>query len=336
MNTSIVKDGSLRPQNVIQNLRKRAALLNHVRKEFHRQGYWEVETPLLSQETCIDQWIEPMECHAADQVRYLQTSPEFAMKRLVASGAESIYQICKAFRGHESGVNHNCEFTLVEWYRVGDNYHAQMDFVEDLLRSALDFSIQNAWIAPDQKPKQFHRISYESAFVEFANISALTATDDDLIQQAIDSGMTSSSKNAPLRDDVLNYLLATRVEPELEKLGSVFLYDYPASQSALAQVRNDQPPVSERFELYVNGIELCNGYQELTDPVELRQRMKHQNELRAKRGLRQFETETHLIKAMESSLPECAGVALGFDRLAMLCLGLTSVQDVIAFPFESA
>ncbi|TWT39921.1 Elongation factor P--(R)-beta-lysine ligase [Thalassoglobus neptunius] len=336
MNTSNVKDGSLRPADVIKNLRKRAALLNHVRKEFDRHGYWEVETPLLSQETCIDQWIEPMEFHAGDKVRYLQTSPEFAMKRLVASGAEAIYQICKAFRGHESGENHNCEFTLLEWYRVGDDYHAQMDFVEHLLRAALDFSIQNAWIPQNALPKKFHRISYESAFVQYANISALTASDDDLIQHAHDLGSTDIRQLRPLRDDVLNFLLATRVEPELEKLGAVFLYDYPANQSALARVRNDEPPVSERFELYVNGIELCNGYQELTDPQELRRRMKQQNALRAARGLREFETETHLISAMESGLPECAGVALGFDRLAMLCLGLKSVREVLSFPFEFA
>ena len=320
--------------NLILNLRLRSQLLAFVRQFFTRHGYWEVETPLASHETCIDQWLDPVSVQVSGEHCYLQTSPEFAMKRLLAAGADAIFQICKAFRDGEQGDNHNPEFTMLEWYRQGKTLGEQMQFVEALIRESLQFACEHDWIENASLPEQIHRLSYDEAFRKFTGVSALEATQSELVELA--RSLRTSVTSDTDRDDILNILLAMCIEPRLAELEAVFLFDFPASQAALARVRGGDAPVAERFELYLHGAEICNGYQELTDADELRRRMRQQNAKRQQSGKPTFHVEPRLAQAMDTGLPECSGVALGFDRLAMVCLGCQSIREVIAFPFDVA
>ncbi len=318
-------------------LQRRAKLLNRVREFFTTNGYWEVETPLLSRDTCIDRWLDPFELEISAERYFLQTSPEFAMKRLLCEGADSIFQVCKSFRDGEVGTNHNPEFTIIEWYRRDVPIADQITLVESLVTDLLRLSEEKGWIEKRNKPLHFSHLTYDAAFQKYASLSALTATMRELQAAAQSLGMQEDSTNQTDRDDLLNFILVSKVEPELAKLGAVSIVDYPASQAALAKIRAEANPVAERFEMYLEGQETCNGYQELTDPQELRQRMQSQNEKRTATGKRELPVESQLLRKMEQSpLPECSGVALGFDRLAMICLGQSSLKDVMAFPFDEA
>lgn len=335
------------PTASLQALVQRAHLLAAVRRFFDERGYFEVETPLLSHDVCVDAWLDPfivrdLGTSGGGDAMYLQTSPEFAMKRLLVAGAEAIYQITRSFRRGEAGQLHNPEFTIVEWYRVGSTIEQQMDLVEELVRSVAKPSSHGVDPRGKDSPTRkgfetFKRLAYDDAFERFAGRRVLTATCAELERLA-------QQHNVPIppqfseddRDAWLNLLLASIVEPRLKELGAVFVYDYPASQSALARVRPDDPPVAERFELYLDGIELCNGYQELTDADELATRMQRQADLRRANGLSELPTDSRLITAMRRGLPDCAGVALGFDRLALWVLAGESLTDVVAFPFERA
>lgn len=323
---------------MLQILKERATLLRRLRDFFHDSGYWEVETPLLSREICVDAWLDPFVVPLDDEnTAYLQTSPEFAMKRLLCAGADAIYQVTRSFRRDESGPLHNPEFTIVEWYRRDDDHFAQMEFVERLVRT---LAVGGETIIPDR----FDHLTYEEAFRRFAGISPLESSTEELIQEARDRAIALPGNVADDRDGLLNLLLAELVEPGLKGLDAVFLYDYPASQAALARVRDIRPAhgshtqtgIAERFELYLDGVEICNGYHELTDADELRRRMEQQNGKRLAAGKPPLPTESRLLAAMESGLPPCAGVALGFDRLALHCLGLTELRQVIPFPFDQA
>jgi len=326
------------PTAPVENLRLRAALLRAVRRFFEEREYLEVETPLVSADATVDPNLIPF----ATQFRlpgagplqaeglFLQTSPEFAMKRLLAVGHEAIYQVTHAFRNAELGPLHNPEFTILEWYRVGDTYHEQMDVVEALVRCV--FGMPEAADAPRLRPQAFERLTYKEAFERHAGLDSLTAAASDFPQIAESRGVVPPpGLTEEDRDGWLNFLLVELVEPKLGVSGPEFLYDYPASQAALARVRPDEPPVAERFELYVRGIELCNGYQELTDAGELRWRIRDRFGRSAERLL-----ESRLLDAMEAGLPDCSGVALGFDRLVMLAVGAESLSEVMPFPFPRA
>lgn len=298
-----------------------------MRRFFDEQGYLEVETPLLSADATVDPNLDPFVAKWAPagangsggQDRYLQTSPEFAMKRLLAAGATAIYQVTHAFRNGELGRLHNPEFTIVEWYRAGDTYFDQMRVTEQLVRCVLGET--------DGSP--FARTSYQRAFERHADFDPLRTPTSELPTVAAQRGLTPPpGLEASDRDGWLNFLLVELVEPKLGADSPEFLFDYPASQAALARVRQDDPPVAERFELYIQGIELCNGYQELTDADELRRRIRDQN-LDARLNSR-------LLDAMDAGLPSCSGVALGFDRLVMLAAGASALSEVIAFPFDRA
>ena len=338
------------PTATLEMLVARAQLLSELRRFFHESGYWEVETPLLSHDVVVDAWLEPYvasQQRSADRSKsrvmpgdeelFLQTSPEFGMKRLLASGAEAIYQITRAFRAGECGQHHNPEFTIVEWYRVGDTYHDQMSFVEQMVRHIFTNSPQSACDAHPDTTGRYERLSYDAAFERHAGTRVLKLATEQLVELAAQRGIAAptSLKRAD-RDGWLNLLLADLVESHLGTEVPTFLYDYPASQAALACIRDGDPPVAERFELYIAGIEICNGYQELTDPAELRTRSLRQSELRSQEGLRELPIENRLLSAMEAGLPACSGVALGFDRLAMLALGARSIAEVISFPFDRA
>jgi lysyl-tRNA synthetase class 2 len=232
-----------------------------------------------------------------------------------AGGLTAIYQITRAFRGGEVGPRHNSEFTLVEWYRVGDDYQAGMDLLAALAEELLAAG----------PPR---RLTYRELFLAYAGVDPFITPTDALAQRA---GLPPSAT----RDLALDYLL-TQFEPQLGLSAPLIVYDYPASQSALAQVREDDPPVAERFELYYRGLELANGYHELRDARVLRQRMQEQNALRQTDGKPPLPQPTRLLAALEHGLPPCAGCALGFDRLVMAVLGLPTIAQALAFPVERA
>ena len=324
-----------RPTAALHVLRWRAKLLAFARRFLDDAGYWEVDTPIMSHERVIDPNIEPFVVPwSATERLYLQTSPEFAMKRLLAAGADAIYQLGKVMRHGELGRLHNPEFTMLEWYRIGDSHVEQMDFVEQFVGAfareaqSLTNDIAHLSSAP------FERLTYDQAFERYTGSKVLARSTHEIVALARRLGV-SAPESLPTddRDGWLNLLLAERVEPHLGHDRPTFVFDYPASQAALACVRGEgQTAVAERFELYVNGIELCNGYHELTDAIELQSRIQRE----ATASEKYIPQPTRLLAAMQHGLPACAGVALGVDRLIMLCLGANSVRDVIPFAFERA
>ena len=341
-----------RPTAAIASLRDRAKLIATIRQVFDQADFFEVETPLLSADIVVDAWLEPFVAtwlpdatrwKDGGEPRFLQTSPEFAMKRLIAAGADSIYQLGKVFRNGEFGKRHNPEFTMLEWYRRGDDLNALMGFTEHLVRQV--FSIGRT-LNPSETSRQtidrcladraFERLSYDQAFQRHAGRTVLDASVSDLHEMAAIKNLIPPpglASNDP--DGWLNYLLAELVEPFLGHERPTFLTHYPASQAALARLSPDGI-TAERFELYIEGIELCNGYDELTNASVLRERIRQQSELRAAEGLMPLPKTSRLLAAMDAGLPPCSGNALGVDRLIMLALGHDNLSKVIPFPFDIA
>jgi lysyl-tRNA synthetase class 2 len=318
-----------RPTASLENLRLRADLLRRLREFFDSRGFLEVEMPILSADTVVDRHLDPFSLDVGPaggkpQTFWLQTSPEFAMKRLLAAGAEAIYQVSRVFRQEERGSLHNPEFTLVEWYRAGDDFRNGMKLTGDLCMALLG-----------RGPAQ--RLSYAEAFQRYVGLDPHTANLETLIAAARQcespppEGMAHED-----RDGWLDWLLTERVQAHLGIERPVLLYDFPASQAALAQIRPGDPPLAERFELYVSGWELANGYHELLDAAELRRRNARANELRRGDGKTALPEESRLLAAMERGLPPAVGCALGFDRLVMLAAGAKSIDEVIAFPWDRA
>ncbi len=312
------------PTATIEMLRHRAKLLRLIRAFFDEQGFFEVQTPLLSHDTIVDRYLDPipvaLSIEGQPHQLFLQTSPEFAMKRLVAGGAEAIYQIGAAFRAGEAGDQHNPEFTMLEWYRVGDSYAAGMTLLSDFSQAIL-------------KTPPSEIITYREAFNRFAHIDPFTAQEAKL--RALLPSDTDDATGYD-RDNLLNWIMADRVEPNLGIGRPNIICDWPPSQAALARIRPDSQPVAERFELFVAGLELANGYHELTDAAELSRRMERANELRRADGNISLPTRNRLQAAMQRGLPDCCGVAVGFDRLLMAASGSPSIRDVIAFPIDRA
>ncbi len=309
-----------------KNLRLRADLLRRVREFFHRREFLEVETPILSADTVVDRHLDPFCVNAEPNRRklWLQTSPEFCMKRLLAAGAEAIYQITRAFRQDERGPLHNPEFTIVEWYRKGDGPDEGMQLLGDLCEELLERG-------------PVGRVSYREAFGRHVGLDPHMVGTEALVsavrQQGIEPPQNLSVDD---RDGWLDLLLVELVQPHLGNTKPVIVYDYPASQAALARIRPDEPPVAERFELYASGIELANGYHELVDPAELRLRNAQNNRKRQADGKQPLPERSRLLAAMQSGLPSAVGVALGFDRVVMLSAGEKSLDAVIAFPLDRA
>lgn len=325
-----------KPAASVATLRVRARILGRVRAFLDHLGALEVETPLLSHAAATDVHVQSLvTCYTGPGAAqggklYLHTSPEFPMKRLLAAGSGSIYQLCKVFRDGESGRLHNPEFTLLEWYQTGDDHHALMDRVAALLEHALDGLLA---LPPATK------ITYREAFLRHAGIDPF-ADPAALRDWATRRGLAPASAPEVLAaDDVDGWrdlVLTHAVEPNLGRGRPVFVYDYPASQAALARVRAGTPPLAERFELYLEGVELANGYHELADTGELSRRFDSDLERRRARGLPAVARDEHLLAAMESGLPDCAGVAIGIDRLIMLATGAPDLGSVLAFPLERA
>jgi lysyl-tRNA synthetase class 2 len=315
-----------RPSASLDVIRKRAELLQQVRAFFHARDVLEVDTPAMSSAGNTDPNIESIAVPSGAQTFYLHTSPEFAMKRLLAAGSGSIYQICKVFRQGESGRYHNPEFTMLEWYRPGFDQYALMDEVETLFKTVLI----NTGI------HEGLRISYRQAFMEYAGIDPLGLDKSELVQHAARLGFAEvQGLTVNDRDAWLELLFAQVVVPKLPNNKIVFIYDYPASQAALAKIRQGEG-VAERFEVYINGVELANGFHELTDATEQRQRFENDNTRRTGQGKKAMPLDENLLQSLEAGLPECAGVALGIDRLLMLRSEGEHINDVLAFPADRA
>jgi lysyl-tRNA synthetase class 2 len=321
---------SWRPSATLETLQARAALVARIRAFFAQQGVLEVDTPMLSAAATVDPNIDSW---AADSAaygrRWLHTSPEFPMKRLLAAGSGPIYQICHVFRDGERGRLHNPEFTLLEWYRPGFDHHRLMDEVEALLAAALP--------AP---PAAAERIRYRDAVRRESGIDPFATGAASLRRSLADLGVPEpaglSAAEAADTDFWLDLLMGEVVGPRLGRDRPCFIYDYPASQAALARIRDGDPPVAERFELYWQGIELANGFHELGDPAEQRRRFEADRARRQARGQAAPPLDQNLLAALEAGLPGCAGVALGLDRLLMLSLGLRTVAETLAFSFDRA
>jgi len=320
-----------RPTAPIENIRLRAELLAKTRQFFAARDVLEVETPLLSVATVSDPQLQSFStCYngsglAADTQLYLQTSPEAAMKRLLAAGSGSIYQICKAFRDGEYGARHNPEFTMLEWYRVDYDHFALMDEVETLVQTLLGLDCE------------FERVTYQALFECYLGLDPHRASLDDLVRCASDAGISTGLNEADIgRDGWLDLLMSHLIEPHLGQTVPLFIYDYPASQAALAKVRPGEVALAERFELYIAGVELANGYHELCDGREFLRRFESDAlQRKAERHLRS-ELNHRLRAALDSGLPASAGVALGFDRLLMLAAGCDSISGVVIFTVANA
>lgn len=301
----------------LPHLRRRAELLDQLRTFFRGRGFLEVETPLLTTEAIPERHIDLMPIAQSDQ--WLQASPEMHHKRLLCEGSGPIFEISRSFRVGERGAHHRPEFALLEWYRPGDDMLAGMALLEELIQTVLE--------APQTK-----RTTYREAFVDAIDLDPHRATLDELRARA--TSASGVSVEALDRDGLLNLLLSARVEPRLGRDVPELLHHYPASQAALAttfiDARGDE--LAERFELYWRGLELANGYHELTDPIELRGRLERANAGRLSDRKPALPMPEKLLDAMtDPGLPPCAGVAVGVDRLVMIATGADTIGEVRAF-----
>ena len=317
-----------RPTADTATLRLRARLLALTRDFFAARGVLEVETPLVVAHGVTDVQIASLQL-AGEPPRFLHTSPEYAMKRLLAAGSGDIYQVSKVFRAGERTALHNPEFTLVEWYRLGLSLEQLMTETAALAAVLLREG-WNAAAAPAE------RLSYQQAFVRELGFDPLTLADDLLRQRCAQLGLAGAQSPSTTRDDLLDFLVATQIGPRLGRSSLTLLHHYPASQAALAQLDADDPRTALRFELYAQGVELANGYVELADPAEQSRRFGEDRRQRQQRGLPDLAPDERLLAALAVGLPPCAGVAMGFDRLAMLAAGSTRIDQVLSFPWERA
>ncbi len=317
---------SWRPVASLETLKLRARLLERIRAFFSARDVLEVETPILARATTPDPNLHSFETQyhgpGGPARLYLQTSPEFAMKRLLAAGSGSIYQICKVFRDGECGRLHNPEFTMIEWYRIGFDHHQLMDEVTQMITDLLQACIKHV-------PAE--RLSYRDAFERYAGIDPLSADATELSRCANHAGIMPP----PLldRDGWLNLLMTHIIEPKLLSDRLTCIYDFPASQAALARLSSTDPRVAERFEVYLGSTELANGFHELTDATEQRTRFEADNTRRRQSGLSEMALDEALLSALDAGMPDCAGVALGFDRLVMLAAGAASINASGTYTF---
>jgi lysyl-tRNA synthetase class 2 len=302
-------------------------MLDATREFFRHRGVLEVETPILSAAAVSDPQIESLATQIAGMPGrvYLCPSPEYAMKRLLAAGSGDIYQICKVFRDAERGRWHNPEFTMIEWYRAGFDDAALMDEVEMLIGKLL---------APVRRLEAAERLSYSAALQRHAGVDAFSSSDAELRDASLRHGITCEAELD--RDAKLDLLMGLVVGPRLGRENPCFICDYPASQAALARLRPGQPRVAARFELYLDGLELANGFHELVQPKEQRGRFAQDLALRRARGQVQPPLDENLLAALENGMPDCAGVALGFDRLVAIALGANRLADAMSFDIDNA
>ena len=312
-----------RPTASTEVLRGRARLLDGLRAWMGTEGFLEVETPLLSRAGSPELHLDSLAVPRAfpdGAPGWLGTSPEFHLKRLLAAGAGSIYSVSRVFRAGEAGRLHNPEFTLVEWYRVGGAYEQLMSDIEGLLSHLLPSRLL---AAPPE------RITYREAFMRHAGLDPFTATPEELQRRC-------GAEGEPDRDTLLDRIAGFEVYPHLGRGRISLVNDFPASQASLARIRHGEPDLAERVEAVVDGVELVNGFVELVDAGEQRRRFEADIAVRRGQGRDCPELDERFLAALEAGLPDCAGAAMGFDRLAMLALGADSLADVQAFPQDRA
>jgi lysyl-tRNA synthetase class 2 len=320
---------SWRPAASLEALRERAALLASIRAFFAERGVLEVETPIASRAASTDPAIESLVSHwsapSGRQPVYLHSSPEFPMKRLLAAGLGPIYQICKVFRDGERGRLHHPEFTLLEWYRPGWPYGRLMEEVAELVRRVLE-----------RPGLEVEHLTYRELFRDRLAVDPWSADVPSLRDRGLELGISGAESLELDRDGWLDLLLTHSLEPGLGKGCLTFLRDYPPTQASLARVRDGEGPVAERFELYLEAVELANGFQELTDPEVQQARFAADLEARLGRGLPTPPPDAAFLAALVAGMPEGAGVALGLDRLLMARVGASCIDAVLAFPIERA
>ncbi|MCU7801366.1 MAG: EF-P lysine aminoacylase GenX [gamma proteobacterium symbiont of Lucinoma myriamae] len=331
------------PSASFELIRLRADTLRTIRSFFHQNNVLEVDTPSLSSATVPDPFIESFQTRYVPLTQtmqtddfYLHTSPEFPMKRLLAAGSGSIFQISKVFRQGESGKKHNPEFTLLEWYRDGWDHQQLMTEVNQLFTLLL---------SPHLDLAETRFVTYEDAFQEMLGINPHTADKKELLACTEKAGLANVLDEDEERDRFLELLFSHIIEPALGKSNKgdsgskpciCFLYHYPASQASLAKTNNHNGQlVAERFEVFIDGMELGNGFHELNDANEQRQRFENDNQARKLLGLKEIPMDEHFLEAV-AELPDCAGVAIGIERLLMVMSESRHINDVITFPFDRA
>jgi lysyl-tRNA synthetase class 2 len=324
-----------RPTATRAMLEQRAALAARARRFFAARGVLEVDTPIVVNAAVTDVHIHSARVHleregfdpsnSVQHPYFLHTSPEYAMKRLLAAGSGDIFQICHVVRGFERGRLHNAEFTLIEWYRIGFSLDDLMTEVAALVRDLL---------GPRGAGRVGERITYRDAFLRELQLDPFAASIDELQQAAQRLGFASSAGSD--RDELLELLMGALIGPRLGTDALTFVHGYPATQAALARLDPTDPRAALRFELYCDGVELANGFHELASAAEQRSRFEHDSAERRRTGLPCFAPDEYLLAALEAGLPECSGVALGFDRTLMLATGASAIDEVLPFPTERA
>jgi len=321
------------PSATMSHLKKRAQLFSAVRAFFAERDVMEVDTPLLCHTSVTDPAIASIpaifrkfnESAHEGKTYYLQTSPEYAMKRMLASGSGSIYQLSKAFRQGEVGRYHNPEFMMLEWYRIGFDHHALMDDMDALLQTVLGV-------------RRAERITYHALFERYLHINPHAVTLAELHRLAKQFNLEEALYGLP-KEECLNLLMTHVIEPHLGAEVPCFIYDFPVTLAALARIvpvgaYGNAHATASRFEVYYRGIELANGFHELADADEQRERFLANLRQRELLGLPALPIDDYFLGALQAGLPDCAGVALGFDRLVMLALGLDNIQAVLSFDFS--
>jgi len=312
-----------------EKLARRASLHAFVRAFFGARNVLEVETPVLSAAGNTDPNVQSFctqftgHVDAGPRERWMRTSPEFPLKRLLAAGSGDIYELGRVFRNGEAGGRHNPEFSMLEWYRVGFDHLRLADEVVELVSEALALKGREAEVL---------FVSFRELFRGELGVDAML---DDIAQLQVPLAGFGIDPEGLTRDDWLDLLMTHLLQPRFPRDRITVVSDYPASQCALARVRRDDPPVAERFELYLGPIELANGYHELNDAAEQRARFERDNRIRRERGQRELPMDEALLDVLDG-LPDCAGVALGIERLLMCLEDSHAIADVLAFPFDRA
>lgn len=327
MNTLQLDNIHWKPTIAIPNLIQRSKIISELRKFLTERGILEVETPILSEFSVTDihlstfhtQFLSPFVNEA--KTLHLMTSPEYHMKRLLAAGSGPIFQICKVFRNEEAGKHHNPEFTMLEWYRPHFDMYRLINEVDDLLQQILDCEPAESF-------------SYQFVFQTHVGIDPLSATKAQLVEKARKHGL--QCKDDENRDTLLQFLFSEIVEKNIGKERPTAIYHFPSTQAALAQICSEDHRVAERFEFYYKGLELCNGFHELTDANEQFRRFEQDNNQREKMGLPPQELDIRFLAALKAGIPNCSGVALGVDRLLMIAMNVNKIEEVVSFSVEHA
>jgi len=310
--------------NFIEIIRARAAMLQKARSFFYEKNITEVDCPLITSKASVDPHIDLIPTSHPSGIRYLHSSPEYGMKRLLSCGIGDIYQLAHVFRQEEVGYKHNPEFMMAEWYRIGISF-------EEMIAETLEFC--SLFVeAP------FEILSYRDAFKKFTNIDPFTASIDELEIYLINNNLPIyQGAKEEGKDSLLNLILGLSIEEKLGKEGFCALTYYPSTQAALAKTRLiNGALVAERFEVYYKGMELANGYHELADAVEQEKRLNEANEHRIKLKKDVLPIDFFFLEALKKGIPDCCGVAVGVDRLMMLKFNKTFISEVIPFGWEQA